>query len=57
MGIGGVDLTAKNVKTAVSWDVAPCSLVDIDRRFRAHCIIIDLMVEEVSSSEMSVNIC
>jgi hypothetical protein len=27
-------LTATNMKMAVSWDVAPCSLIDIDRRFR-----------------------
>jgi hypothetical protein len=28
--------TAASIKMAVFWDVAPCSLVDIDRRFRAH---------------------
>jgi hypothetical protein len=36
------------LKAAVFWDVAPCSLVDIDRRFRG--------AEAVSSSETSVNI-
>jgi hypothetical protein len=33
----------------VFWDVAPCSLVEIDRRFRA----IALTIEAVSTSETS----
>jgi hypothetical protein len=37
----------------VFWDVAPCDLVDVDRRLRsAYCL-----TEEVSSSETSVSIC
>jgi hypothetical protein len=28
------DLTAASIKMTVFWDVAPCSLVEIDRRFR-----------------------
>jgi hypothetical protein len=28
-------LMAANLKMTVSWDIAPCSLVEIDRRFRA----------------------
>jgi hypothetical protein len=40
---------------AVLWDVAECSLVDIDRRFRgAYCR--HHQDEAVSFSEMSVNI-
>jgi hypothetical protein len=31
-------LTVTSMKMAVFWDVAPCSLIDIDRRFRgAYC--------------------
>jgi hypothetical protein len=36
---------------AVFWDVAPCSLVEIDRRFRA----ITLMIKAASTSETSAN--
>jgi hypothetical protein len=36
-------------ETAVFWDVAPCSLVEVYRRFRA------LMIEAVRISETSVN--
>jgi hypothetical protein len=32
-------LTEANMKMAAFWDVAPCSLVEVDRRFRdAHCL-------------------
>jgi hypothetical protein len=42
---------------AVFWDVAPCSLVDIDRRFRGdYRLLIAPMMEEVRTSETSVNI-
>jgi hypothetical protein len=49
---------------AVFWDVAPCSLVDIDRCFRgAYCLhyqgvssLTTLMMEAVSSSETLLNI-
>jgi hypothetical protein len=42
---------------AVFWDVAPYSLVEIDRRFGAvSCLHITLMMEAVSFPEMSVNI-
>jgi hypothetical protein len=37
------------MKIIVFWDVAPCSLLEIDRRFIA------LMMEAVSTSETSVN--
>jgi hypothetical protein len=44
---------------AVFWDVAPCSLVDIDRRFRESsciaCLAIALLMEVASTSESSVN--
>jgi hypothetical protein len=38
---------------AVFWDVAPCSLAEIDRRFRgAYCLHHqDLIMEAVSTSE------
>jgi hypothetical protein len=37
------------MKMTVFWDVAPCSLVEIDRRFRG------AMMEAVTTSETSVN--
>jgi hypothetical protein len=43
---------------AVFWDIALCSLVDIDQGFRGpYCLHhqITLMLEAVSSSETSVN--
>jgi hypothetical protein len=46
---------------AVFWVVAPCILVEVDRRFRdVRClhhqvIIIALMIEAASTSETSVN--
>jgi hypothetical protein len=37
--VGFEVLKALNMKIAVFWDVAPCSLVDIDRPFReAYCL-------------------
>jgi hypothetical protein len=42
-------LTAASVKFRVFWDVAPCSHIEVDRRFRA------LMMEAVRTSETSVN--
>jgi hypothetical protein len=41
---------------AVVWDVAPCSLLEIDRRFRGDVVIIALIMEVVNTSETSVNI-
>jgi hypothetical protein len=32
-------LTATNMKMAVLWDVAPCSLVEVHRRFRGACCL------------------
>jgi hypothetical protein len=43
-------LTAASMKMTVFWDFAPCSLVEIDRRFRGA-----LMMEAASTSETSVN--
>jgi hypothetical protein len=39
----------------VFWDVVPCSLVEIDRRFRgaSACNIIALMINAMSTSETS----
>jgi hypothetical protein len=42
-------LTAVGMKVSVFWDVAPCSHVEVDRRFIA------LMMEAVRTSETSVN--
>jgi hypothetical protein len=42
-------LTAASVKIRVFWDVAPCSHIEVDRRFRA------LMMEAVRTYETSVN--
>jgi hypothetical protein len=36
----------------VVWDVAPCSFVGVDRRFKGvYCFIIRAMMEAVSPSE------
>jgi hypothetical protein len=43
-------LAAASMEMAVFWDVAPCSLVEVYRRFRGV-----LMMEAVSTSETSVN--
>jgi hypothetical protein len=43
-------LTAASMKMTVFWDVAPCSLVEVYRCFRA----IVLMMEAVNTSETSV---
>jgi hypothetical protein len=49
-------LTAASIKLTVFWDVAPCSPVETDRRFRgAYCLWAALMMEAVSTSETSVN--
>jgi hypothetical protein len=50
-------LAAASMKMAVFWVVAPCSLVEDYRRFRGVCclLLIALMMEAVSTSEMSVN--
>jgi hypothetical protein len=44
-------LTAAGTKMAVFWVVAPCSLVEVYRRFRA----MSLMLKAASTSEMLVN--
>jgi hypothetical protein len=50
-------LTATSMKMAVVCHIAPCGLVDTDRRFReVYCLHITQMMEAVSSSEMSVSI-
>jgi hypothetical protein len=38
--------TAASMKMTVFWDVAPCNLVEVDRRFRG--AMIALMIEIVS---------
>jgi hypothetical protein len=55
-------LTGSNMKMAVFWDIAPCSLVEVDRRFKGrYCLhqqgdesFIALMMETVRTSETSV---
>jgi hypothetical protein len=46
-------LTAAIMKTTVSWNTAPCSLVIADRRFRVPGPLITVMMEAVSISETS----
>jgi hypothetical protein len=50
---------AKQMKMAAFCVVAPCSLVEVYRRFRGTCClhhqVIALMMEAASTSEMSVN--
>jgi hypothetical protein len=41
-------LKAANIKMTVSWNVAPCILIEIDRRFKV------LVMETISASETSV---
>jgi hypothetical protein len=41
---------------AVFLVIAPCSLVEVYRRFRGACCLIALMLEAVSTSETSVNL-
>jgi hypothetical protein len=54
--VGFQVLTAASMKMAVFWVVAPCSLVEVYRRFRGACwVLIALMMEAASSSETSVN--
>jgi hypothetical protein len=50
-------LTAASKKFKVFWDVAPCSHVEVDRRFkmRTASIIRVMMMESVRTSETSVN--
>jgi hypothetical protein len=38
-------LTAPSMKLAVFWDVAPCNLVEIDRRFKGAASIIIAMIQ------------
>jgi hypothetical protein len=51
-------LTAALVKMAVFWVVAPCSLVEVYRRFRGACCLhhqAALMMKTAITSETSVN--
>jgi hypothetical protein len=41
---------------AVFWDVVPCGVVDIDRRFGGVYCLHQLTVQAVSSSEISVSV-
>jgi hypothetical protein len=55
--------TTLPLKMTVFWDVAPCNLVEVYRRFRGACclhqqgvgFIIVLIMEAASTSETSVN--
>jgi hypothetical protein len=52
---------AASTKLTVFWDAAPCSLIEIDRRFRGTCSLHHqrddegLEMEAISTSETSVN--
>jgi hypothetical protein len=44
------------MKMTAFWDIAPYTLVEVDRRFRsAYCIIKAVIMEAVHTSETSVN--
>jgi hypothetical protein len=43
------------MKMALFWVFAPCSLVEIYRRFRGACLLIALMMEAATTSETLVN--
>jgi hypothetical protein len=43
-----------NLKMRVFWDIAPCSLVGVDRRFRGVYCLYYLMMEALHTLEMSV---
>jgi hypothetical protein len=46
-------LTAASMKMSASWDIAPCSLVEVYRRFRgAYCLL--ALIIEAHTSETSV---
>jgi hypothetical protein len=47
--------TAASMKMAAFWDVAPCSLVEVYRRFRRACYPIIALLEAASTSETSLN--
>jgi hypothetical protein len=49
-------LTVTSMKMTAFWDIAPCSLTEMDRRFRdVYCpIVITLIMESVRTSETSV---
>jgi hypothetical protein len=46
-------LTAASMNMTAFWDMAPCSLVKVDRRFRYACWLIALIMEAVRISETS----
>jgi hypothetical protein len=46
--------TTASMKMTFFWDIAPCSLVEIHRRFGGAYCIIALIMEEVGTSETSV---
>jgi hypothetical protein len=46
-------LTAASVNVTSFWDIAPCSLIEVDRRFRDAYCRITLMMEALSTSETS----
>jgi hypothetical protein len=33
-------LTAASMNITVFWDIAPCSLVEVDRRLRIYCLLL-----------------
>jgi hypothetical protein len=49
-------LTTSNMKMAVFWVVAPCSLVEVYRRFRgAYCSIIKAMMMKAASTSVQLS--
>jgi hypothetical protein len=48
-------LTAASVKVVILWNVADCSLVEIDRSLRGAYYLAALMMDAVRTSETSVS--
>jgi hypothetical protein len=48
-------LTAASIKVTVFWVVAPCSLVEVNRRFRGTCCLHHQDPDDGGPSETSVN--
>jgi hypothetical protein len=48
-------IQASIIKMTVFWDAAPCSLLEVYRRFRGACCAIALMMETANTSETPVS--
>jgi hypothetical protein len=53
--VGFQVLAAASMKMTIFWNIMPCSLIEIYRRFKDACLLIALMMEAASTSETLVN--